>query len=245
MTQKIKNYVLVHGAWGSAWEFEDVTKLLSADGSNVVAPDLPGHGENPAAIEAVTMQAYVDHLIRVITNINEKVILVGHSLAGAVISQVAEHIPEKIDRLVYVAAFLPKNGDVPIELMQGDEKGELLPRIDFSQDQTYATLKEEVIVNQLLHDVADPEVVKRWIPVLSIKQATQPFMTALSLSEKAFGSVPKYFVRAKLDKVMSLGLQNEMIGNWPVEQVYTLESGHFPLTSMADQLSETIQKITA
>jgi len=70
------------------------------------------------------------------------------------------------------------------------------------------------------------------------------FMVPAQLSEKYFGSVPKYYIRASLDKVMSPPLQDEIISNWKVEQVFTLESGHFPLTSMANKLCETIKNIT-
>jgi hypothetical protein len=77
----------------------------------------------------------------------------------------------------------------------------------------------------------------------SIKQATQPFMAPLELSKENFGGVPKIYIRAKLDKAMSFSLQNEMIGNGYVEHVFTLESGHFPLASMADELNKTIKSI--
>lgn len=39
-----------------------------------------------------------------------QVVLVGHSLAGAIISGVAELRPAAIKLLVYVAAYLPRNG---------------------------------------------------------------------------------------------------------------------------------------
>ncbi len=239
----MKNYVLVHGAWGGAWEFEEVIKLLSADGSNVVAPDLPGHGDNVKPIAEVTMDAYVQKVTDVINDLDEKVILVGHSLGGAVISQVAEDIPQKIDRLIYVAAFLPKDGDTPLGLLQGDKDSQLLSKAIFSEDGSFVTLNDEDIGSLFLHDVEEEEEVARMINGLSMKQASQPFMVAARLSEENFGTVPKHFIRASLDRTMSPSLQDEMITNWKVAQVFTLESGHFPLSSMANILCETIKKI--
>jgi len=238
----MKNYILVHGAWGGAWEFSKVIELLSADRSKVIAVDLPGHGDNQVPIAEVTMNAYVQKVSDIINDLGEKVILVGHSLAGSIISQVAENIPDKIDRLIYVAASLPKSGDTVMSLMQSDKKSELLPNIILSEDQSYATLKNEDIANLLLHDVVDRDYVEKLIPKFSIKQATEPFMASVKLSEKKFGSVTKYYIRATLDKVMSPSLQDEMINNWKVEQVFTLESGHFPLTSIPDRLVEVIKK---
>lgn len=241
----MKNYVLVHGAWGGAWEFETVVKLLSADDSNVLAVDLPGHGNHKAPITEVTMNAYVQKITDVIHELDEKVILVGHSLAGSVISQVAENIPQKIDRLIYVAAFLPKNGDTPIGLLQNDEGSELIPKLIFSEDQSFVTLREGDIAYLLLHDVEDEARLEGLVSRLAIEQAVEPLMAAARLSDENFGTVPKYFIRANLDRVMSFPLQSEMIANWNVEQVFTLESGHFPLTSMPERLVEVIIKASA
>lgn len=240
----MKNYVLVHGAWGSAAEFDDVIKLLRNDASNVIAVDLPGHGDSKEPISEVTMDAYVQRVIDVIKPLNEKVILLGHSLAGAVISQVAEAIPDEIDRLVYVAAMLPKHRDTPLELMQSDSNGQLLPKIIFSHDQTYATLNSKDVEALFLHDVNDAQKVAELLPTFDIKQATAPFMAHAYLTQDNFGRVPKYYIRALLDKVLSLSLQDQMIGHWPVEQVLTLESGHFPLNSMPADLVAAIKQLT-
>jgi pimeloyl-ACP methyl ester carboxylesterase len=241
----MKNYILVHGAWGNAQEFDAVVKLLSEDGSRVTAIDLPGHGGNRVAIADVTMDAYIQKVVNEINGIEGKVILIGHSLAGFVISNVAEAIPEKIDRLIYIAAMLPKNGDVPLALMQSDKDGELLAEIIFSEDESYATLEENTIRSILLHDVKDQEHLNNSIPLFYMKQATQPFMAVAKLSEPKFGSVPKYYIRATKDKVLSPSLQDEMLANWKVDKVSTLTSGHFPLTSIPAGLVTAIKAFDA
>ncbi|MFT5132169.1 MAG: pimeloyl-ACP methyl ester carboxylesterase [Gammaproteobacteria bacterium] len=241
----MKNYLLVHGAWGAAAEFDEVVKLLSDDGSRITSIDLPGHGENKAAIDKITMDAYVQTVVDTINTINEKVILVGHSLAGAIISQVAEVIPDSIDRLIYVAAMLPKTGDTPLGLMESDEKGELLSRVTFSDDQSFGTINESDVREVLLHDVDDEALITKSMPIFLIKQAVQPFTASAQLSDENFGSVPKYYIRATQDKVLSPKLQDEMLTNWKVEQVFTLKSGHFPLTSMPEHLVDTIRMSSA
>ena len=151
----MKHYVLVHGAWGGAWEFEELSALLAADGSIVVAVDLPGHGDNKAPISEVTFDAYVQKVTDTVQEFGTEVILVGHSLAGSIISQVAENIPQQIDHLIYVAASLPRSGDTVLGLMESDEQGQLLPNIIFSEDQSYATVTAEMVRDLLLHDVED------------------------------------------------------------------------------------------
>jgi pimeloyl-ACP methyl ester carboxylesterase len=238
----MKNYILVHGAWGAAWEFNKVKKMLLADGNNVIALDLPGHGENKVSIEKVTMEAYVQAVVDVVNDFDNKVILVGHSLAGAIISQVAELIPDKIDRLIYVAAILLSDGESALSVMQNDEGGELLANIIFSDDQSFATLAENIVRNILLNDVNDEVLLSEIVPEFLMKQSTEPFMASAQLSQDMFGSVKKYYVKASIDKVLSPSLQDKMISNWKVERVFTLGSGHFPLTSMPKNLVDVIRK---
>ncbi len=239
----MKNYLLIHGAWGAAWEFNNVAELLSSEGHNVIALDLPGHGENKASIADVTMKAYVETVVNAINDLGENVILVGHSLAGAVISQVAEIIPEKIEKLVFVAAMLLKNGDSPLTIMQNDPDGELLPNTIFSEDGSYATVSEETVRNILLNDVEDEAYLDCIVPKFLFKQATEPFMGQAQLSNERFGSVTKYYIKASIDKVLSPSTQEKMLTNWKIDHVFNLESGHFPLTSMPEKLVETIINI--
>ena len=238
-----KTYILIHGAWGAAWEFDEVKELLSKDGSKVHALDLPGHGDNQKEIADVTMNAYVDHIDNFISKIDGKVILVGHSLGGAIISQVAEGNSDKIEKLIYVAAMLPKNGDSPLGLMQSDKYGQLLPRIIFSEDQSYATLDNDMVRELLLHDVTDEKRLEKIVPDFLVKQAVQPFTAEIEITDGNFGSVPKYYIRASLDKVLTPELQDRMISNWDLEKVFTLNSGHFPITSIAGKLTEVIREI--
>jgi len=237
----MKNYILVHGAWGGAWEFADVVNLLSTDGSKVTALDLPGHGENIQPLAKVTMASYVKTVVDAVKAQDEKVILVGHSLAGAVISQVAEEIPEKIDRLVFVAAVLPADGETPLGLMQSDDQGQLLPNVIFSEDQSYGEVTEETVRTVLLNDIKDQSHLDRLVPHFLFKQSTEPFMAKAKLSEEKFGSVHKIYIRAGVDKVLTPALQDKMLESWKVEQVFTLESGHFPLNSMPEDLVNVIR----
>ena len=101
-------YVLVHGAWAdeSAWGF--VRNQLAVN-ANVVLVNLPAHGIALTAANAVSLTDYVKTVTDVINTQPGKVTLVGHSMAGIVVSQVAENVPAKIDKLIYVSAYLPKN----------------------------------------------------------------------------------------------------------------------------------------
>ena len=87
--------VLVHGAWSDATAWQAVIPLLKAQGHEVIAVNLPGHGTDATSFAGISLQSYVDAVKNAIGD-RKNVILVGHSMAGIVISQVAEAIPGQI-----------------------------------------------------------------------------------------------------------------------------------------------------
>ena len=110
------------------------------------------------------MAAYKQAVIDLIKPLDHPVILVGHSMNGALISHVAEQIPEKIERLIYVTAFLLKDGGSVLEAMQNDPDGGVLPEVVFSDDQAYATLPEPALRKMGFHDIKE-SLVPRFLPL--------------------------------------------------------------------------------
>lgn len=235
----MKHYILVHGAWEGSWTWDNTSPVLKEQGHTVTAIDLPGSYGNKQAIPDVTMASYVKTVAEAIRQLDHKVILVGHSMAGAIISQVAELIPEKIERLVYVAAFLLKNGDSVLAAMQRDPDGEFLPELIFSADQSYVSASEQTVRNIAFHDVEE-KAIRHALPLMAEQQATEPFMAKVAVSDEKFGSVPKTYIRTTIDKITSPALQDELIANWDVDSVHVLASGHFPMLSMPEKLAEVL-----
>lgn len=104
--------VLVHGAWGGAWCFEQLAADLVAAGHQVLAVDLPGLGADAAAFHpGITLSDHVAHVVAQIDAAGfDRFVLVGHSYGGMVITGVATRLGARIDALVYVDAFLPADG---------------------------------------------------------------------------------------------------------------------------------------
>lgn len=112
-------FVIVHGAWSGGWAWGPVARELRADGHEAFTPTLTGLGErvhlaNPA-IDLDTHVLDVVHLLRY--ERLEAVVLVGHSYGGMVISGVAERVAERIARLVYLDAFVPRDGESAADVL--------------------------------------------------------------------------------------------------------------------------------
>lgn len=104
-------YVLVPGAWQPASAWGGVAEQLRAHGHTAVAVELPGQGHDSTPLAEVTLASHVAAVCTAVDAQAGRVILVGHSYGGVVISQVGENRPAKIQELVYVAGFLPANGE--------------------------------------------------------------------------------------------------------------------------------------
>ena len=111
-------FVLVHGAWGGSWGWKDFARLLRAEGHDVYTPSLTGQGERVhlggAGVNLTTHILDVENTIRYedLTDIT----LVGHSYGGMVVTGVADRVPDLITHLVYVDAFLPRDGQSCFDL---------------------------------------------------------------------------------------------------------------------------------
>jgi pimeloyl-ACP methyl ester carboxylesterase len=113
-----KTFVLVHGSWQGAWCWDRVRERLQNLGHRVLTPALPGRGEVAEDRSAI---GHDDNVAAVLTGIDlaadEPIVLVGHSLGGVTISQVADRRPERIDRLVFCAAFVLEDGQSAADAM--------------------------------------------------------------------------------------------------------------------------------
>lgn len=105
--------VIVHGAWGGGWAFQKVDSLITEKGAIVYRPTLTGQGERVhLANKDIGLDTHINDVVNAILYEGLKdVILVGHSYGGMVITGVADKVPGRIKRLVYLDAFVPNDGE--------------------------------------------------------------------------------------------------------------------------------------
>jgi pimeloyl-ACP methyl ester carboxylesterase len=148
-------YVLIHPAWLGGWCWSKVAPLLRAEGHDVHAPTLTGLGERAHLSNPdIGLATHVEDVVSALEFENlQRVILVGTSSGGMVITGVAERVPQRLARMVYLDAFVPEDNQslvdlLPAERRQGMEdfvgaegQGWLLPR--------FAPLPWEKIVREM------------------------------------------------------------------------------------------------
>lgn len=118
----MSTYVLVHPAWFGGWCWKKIVPALQAEGHGVYTPTLTGLGERAhLACRDVTLSTHIDDVVSVLTSEDlEGVTLVGNSSGGSVITGVADRVPERIECVVYLDAFVPGDGQSTSDLVAPD-----------------------------------------------------------------------------------------------------------------------------
>lgn len=112
-------FVIVHGAWGGSWAFRSVDSLLSEQGYSVYRPSLTGLGERVhLATPDVGLSTHIEDVVNMLLFEDlHDVVLVGHSYGGMVITGVADRMPDRIRRLIYIDAFIPNDNESLMKLV--------------------------------------------------------------------------------------------------------------------------------
>src|SRR5688572_32942118 len=140
----MKIFILIHGSWHSSWNWHKVIPLLEKQGHRAIAIDLPGMGRDKTPIQQVKMKTTVEKICDLIDSIEGKVILLGHSKNGIMISQAAEYRPDKIEKLVYLAAYLIPDGKTQREYSMQDTQGVLKPFVTRHETTNGTTLGSDI-----------------------------------------------------------------------------------------------------
>lgn len=231
--------MLVHGAWHAGACWQAVADLLTAQGCKVLAPDLPGHGNNALPLGKVTLKAYVNSVLDLLDGLDEAVTLVGHSMAGLVVSEVAARRPDKIVRLVYVCAYLPCDDESLFEIIALNRSHEPFTAIDLamqmSDDKRSCTIADDDIV-PLFYPLAPADVAATAKAGFGI-QATLPLAAKVQLDEASFARVPRTYIACNRDKVIPVHHQRRMLTRQPCDVLLQLDADHSPFLSCPEQLA--------
>ncbi|TXN34983.1 alpha/beta fold hydrolase [Flagellimonas hymeniacidonis] len=232
-----ETYVLVHSAWLGGWQWKNVSDILKEKGHTVITPDLPGHGNNSSTPTNITMDDYVKTITTILDKQMEPVVLVGHSFNGITVSRVAELRPHKVKKLVYLTAFLLRNGESFLGTVQSFKDSKAVENFYFSEDKTHALVKEEEIQNAFAHDI--PKEAFDAAKAFIVPEPVAPLMYELQITAKNYGQIPKYYIECTEDRAIPLTAQRAMYkGN--VKKSYTLNSSHTPNFSQPEKVAEIL-----
>ncbi len=231
--------VLVHGAFGGAWSWEPLIEPLRAAGHTVEALDLPGGGDDRTPVEGVTLGSCADRVCEVLAQRPDPAVLVGYSMGGAIVTQAAGNCPDRVASLVFVAAFMPADGQSLLDLTRLPEgEGDMIQaNIVVEGDPPVATLSDEASA-AAIYNCCTPEQTA-WAVARRRPQAVAPFAAPVSVDDAVLAAIPRSYVLTTQDNSIPPALQRRMIAEHPCERVVELDADHAP------QLSATTELVAA
>jgi pimeloyl-ACP methyl ester carboxylesterase len=229
-------FVLVHGAFGGAWCWRPVVAALEAVGHTADAFDLPGGGEDRTPVDEITLEACADRVRETLDSRPEDGVLVAHSMGGVVATQAAGAGADGISRLIFVAAFMPANGQSLLDLTRLPEGADDLiqANIVVEGDPPVASLVDEAAVAAIYNRCTDEQ--RAWALPQRRPQAVAAFATPVSVDEDALAAIPRSYVLTTQDRSIPPALQRRMIREHPCERVIELDTDHAPYLSATDEL---------
>ncbi|MCC9138660.1 alpha/beta hydrolase [Pontibacter silvestris] len=236
--------VLVHGAWQASFAWEQVKDNLVADGYDVTVVNLKGHGEDDTPVSGLSFTGYANQVKEAIASFDKPVILVGHSLGGAVVTQVASEMPAKITKLVYVAGFIPQNGKSVLDYAGMDPGSLLGPVLEFNQDHTLAGLVDPEVNFPKVFIQDGTEEQKQYVLSHYKAEPVAPLATPLKYTPENYNSAGrKYYVFTTMDNAISYPFQQQMATEAGITNTFTIQTGHSPFISKPNELTSILQDI--
>ena len=236
-----KSYILVHGAWMGAWCWSDVAAGLRAHGASVATVELPAHGSDQTPLPEATLDAYVATVRSAIDVAPKPVVLVGHSMGGMVVTGAAELDGAMLAKVVYLGAYLPKDGQSLFDLASTDSDSHLGPALEIDQEQGLAKLPMDKLADIFIGDGTAPEIAS----VVSHyrDEPLAPFVTPIHTTDAGWGAVSKGYIFTKNDNAISFALQQTMTAGVTISTTATLETSHAPFLSNPDAVVSALESM--
>lgn len=235
----MNRYVLLHGSWHGAWCWYKVAPRLEAFGE-VVVPNLPGRGRNPAWAPTVTLGRMVRSVARHLTDAADTTIVV-HSRYGVLATALAETYPDRVRRVIYLASFMLPSGHRVSDHFARDTDSYIRPFVGINKVGLFDWLDPEAYVEGLYADCSSDDV--SLARTLLCREPVLPALARVSVTPERYGRVPRAYIRLTQDRAVSLALQDRLINAAGLDRVESLDASHSAYFSRPDDLVTTIRQL--
>jgi pimeloyl-ACP methyl ester carboxylesterase len=188
-------FVLVHGAWAGAWIWKKIIPLLRAAGHDVHATTATGLGDRVhLADPAIDLDTHITDVANVLTFEElTDVTLVGWSYGGMIITGVAERVPERLARLVYLDANVPADGENSYDAELSSEEARAADRTAAEAVGMSGFLVVDAYAEWIRALTPDPAD-RAWLFAKLVPQPLATYTQPIRLQNPAAASVPRTFI---------------------------------------------------
>src|SRR3954468_12687170 len=230
-------FVIAHGAWSSGWAWKKMRPLLRAAGHEIFTPSYTGLGERShLANPEVDLETHIQDIVNVLFYEDLRdVILLGHSYGGMVATGVADRAGDRIRKVIYLDAFVPRDGQSLVDLTRRafdgasggppPAEGWLVPPMPPSSDATPEDLA--------------------WVTARRGPQPRKTFEQAVSLTG-AVDRLPRVYIKCQRinsgDVFEQFAARARSESGWQSEEI---DATHSPNVTAPDTLAEILLRVAA
>lgn len=228
-----RTFVLVHGAWHGGWCWRRVADRLVAKGHRVFTPTLTGLGERSHLLSRdISLDTHITDVVNVFKWEDlENVVLCGHSYGGWPISGVAEQVFPHISSIVYLDAFLPKDGQKVLDTNSPERRRSVLEGISKGEIARSGPSAAAFGVN--------PQD-QKWVDEKMTPQPIGVSVQPLRLTGARDRIPKKAYVRARKYAQPDFDRWYNECANDPTWKVFDLACGHDAMIDMPQEVTEIL-----
>lgn len=231
--------VLVHGGGHGGWCWRSCANVLRARGHEVYAPTLTGFGAR-AHLHAPDFETFVTDIANVIAFEDlDDVILVGHSMGGVIIPRVAEAIPDRMRRLIWLAAVVTDDGE---SLIQAVPQSEWIARaVTIGADGTAHT-DPELILDANIHD-GTPEQ-RKFVHDRHLPYPPHALVEPGRLTAFLALGIPTGYVTATADRTIEPHVCEKFAARLPgCARSFVVDAGHDCMVSRPRETADALEML--
>lgn len=232
--------VLVHGGYHGAWCWDRLLPWLDAP---TLAVDLPGRGSHPMDLDDVAIEVGADSVLDDIDAAGfDRVVLVGHSLAGVSLPAIAGRLGDRVVHLVFVSCLVVPDGQSVVAMMPFHQREQFDQRLRTGEGETSVLSADHH--RALLGNDLDEEqwsYVRDHVGPDSMRFFTDPVAWGAHVPHQ-----PRTYVRLLQDRAVPLVEQAEMIRRLgPGVSVHDVDAGHEVMITKPRPLAAILNRIVA
>jgi pimeloyl-ACP methyl ester carboxylesterase len=232
----LKRTVLVcHGAWGAGWAWKKMHPLMQAAGHRLLTPSYTGLGEREhLANPTVDLETHIQDILNVIKYEDlREIVLLGHSYGGMVATGVADRARDKVAQLIYLDAFVPRDGQSLFDLNEAGRQ----PMRDLAK----AGDGWRVPPNPTPPDT--PQADLEWLTARRVNMPIKCFETKLKLQNGEPALPRSYIYCTRIAPADTFGQFAKRAKSEPGWRYFEIDASHSPNVTAPDALMALLEKI--
>ena len=232
-------FVVAHGAWSSGWAWKKMRPLLREQGHELFTPSYTGLGERShLAHRDIDLETHIADVLGVLKFEGlSGIILIGHSYGGMVATGAADRAANRISHVVYLDAFVPRDGQSVADLVSPEARKARSAAIQSSGEGW------RIPANAMPPDTSSEDAA--WAAPLRVMQPAKTFSQPIRLTGAVDG-LPRTYIYCKRkagdDPFRQFAERARSEAGW---RLLEIDASHNPHITAPRELATLLEKISA